>query len=118
MEIKVLDISKDDIPYSFSITLGEKLYEFFINYNATGDFFTADLKYKDEVLVKGEKILLNQIIFRQIFEDSNLNVDERYPNQLLIPQPNEDSIERLGWEQLGENCFIYVLDRAEVLASV
>lgn len=106
-----IPISKNLVPYEFDIILNEKLYTFKINYNATGDFFTADLSLGDKKLIQGEKMLLNQILFRQIYEDNNLNLDSDFPTDIIMPQSYNEQIARMGFEELEEYCFLYIIPR-------
>lgn len=113
-EIDYIQIEKELIPYEFDIELGGRLYTLGINYNTYGDFFTADLAFNGEKLATGEKIVLNQFLFRELFEDVNHNVDSRFPTDLIMPLANDESIGTLGWDQLENNCFLYVVPRGEL----
>ncbi len=113
-DIDYIQIEKELIPYEFNIDLGERLYVFGVNYNSVGDFFTADLSYNGEKLATGEKIVLNQFLFREMFEDVNHNVDERYPTDMIMPLANDETIGSLGWYQLENNCFLYVVPRGDL----
>lgn len=106
-----IPISKELCPYKFDIILNGNLYTFKINYNATGDFFTADLNLGDKVLVQGEKILLDQILFRQLYEDNSLNLDEDFPTDILMAQSYNGNVPKLGYKQLESNCLLYAVPR-------
>lgn len=110
-----IDIDKNLIPYEFEIVLNNKLYTLGIDYNTSGDFFTATLSYQNEVLVQGEKILLGQVLFRQLYEDKNYNLDPKYPTDIIMPQSYNGKVDRIGYDQLQENCFLYVVERSEVI---
>lgn len=59
----VIEINKDNIPYTFKISLSNELYEMRIDYNNTADLFTVSLSKGDITLCTGEPIVYGQPLF-------------------------------------------------------
>lgn len=114
---EIININKNLIPYSFEIILGGITHKLSIDYNNGGDFFAIDLSNQFGNLVHGEKILLNQVIFQAQYEDENLNLDPRFPRELLIALANNSSVDKASWDHLGSDVFIYVVKRSEVFTG-
>lgn len=100
---KYISINKYKIPYSFEIVLEGSTYQFDVNYNSYGDFFTLDL-FKDHVLVRsGEKIVYGVPLF------DNLQYLE-VPFTVLLPYDTTGEAKRITYENMNEDVFLYVLD--------
>lgn len=109
-----LILNKELIPYSFQINFNGKMYLMEINYNLIANYFTINLSLGTKKLVLGEKLVLNEILFRSLYEDSELNLDTNFPNDVIIPLSTNDNIKRLGWDELGNTVFIYTATRKEL----
>jgi len=110
----IIDIDKTIVPYTFDINLSNRIYTININYNVLFDFFTADLLLNGAVLVKDEKIVLNQFLFREIAEDSEHNLDPNFPTELFYIGTTDNNIKRVSFSNLGDTVFLYSIDRSEV----
>lgn len=110
-----IDIDKTLVPYKFDINLSSRIYTFVINYNVLFDFFTADLLLNGSVLVKDEKLVLNQFLFRDISEDSDHNQDPNFPSELLFVGTTDNTIKRISYDNLGDTVFLYCISRNEVI---
>jgi hypothetical protein len=113
----IIEIDKTKIPYSFDILLSNRVYTLNINYNILFDFFTADLLLNGNVLAKNEKLVLGQFLFREIAEDSEHNINPNFPTELLYIGTSDNKVQRLGFENLGTNVFLYCIQRSEVNES-
>jgi len=112
--MKIIHVEKKVIPYSADIRVAGTTYTFTFNYNAEGDFFTVDLARSDrgdEVLALGEKITLGRALFVSY-------VDERFPLLPIIPIDLSMQVEKVGWKELGESVFLYVVSDKETEAVV
>ena len=98
----IMDINKDLIPYSFDLELSGKLYTFEIRYNKEYDFFTYDLSVQGEIILDGIKIMYG----RNLFEGYG-HLDT--PREFIMPLQESDSIDRITFENLNENVFIWVV---------
>lgn len=101
----IIDINKDLIPYEFEIEL-DNIYNFTIDYNTTYDYFTVDLAIDDSVIITGEKLLYGRPLFGHL---QHLNV----PKVELIPIEILDKVERITFENLGNDVFIFLGDSDE-----
>lgn len=110
-----IEIYKEDIPYSFEIVLGGDLFELGIGYNVNGDFFTVDLYKDSNALCIGEKILLDQAIFKNVSVDKAGNVDFNFPTDVIMAVGNSENIGRVGWEELENSVFLYVVPRSDLV---
>jgi len=96
-----IDVNKDGIPYSMEIDLGGEVFELEFNYNRAHDFFTVDLFKEDEVLVIGEKLILNRPLFR-----NRVNLD--LPKVNIIPKDRAGVADRITFNNLNETVILYV----------
>lgn len=115
--MEIIDIDKTMVPYKFDINLSNRIYTFIINYNVMFDFFTADLLLNGTILVKSEKLVLNQFLFREIAEDSEHNIDPNFPTELLFVGTTDNTIKRVSYENIGDTVFLYCIDRSEVATA-
>lgn len=105
--MKFIDIDKDKIPYEFELNLAKETFQFQIQYNGVGDFFSLHL-YKDHIpIVYGAKLVYGTPLFDNL---RHLNV----PRVVLLPydmtKPSKTKLERITYDNLGEDVFLYVLD--------
>lgn len=110
----ILSVNKDLIPYEFDKIIGEKLFTFGINYNQTGDYFTLDLSDSEGIISRGEKVVLNTLLFSQQSEDFQGNRNDRYPNTNIVALDLSQSVSRLGFSELGDTVFIYLIQTSEL----
>lgn len=97
-----LDVEKEAIPYTFETVLRDETYQFTVNYNSHGDFFTVDI-YKNSVPLRfGEKIVYGQPLF----------INHRYigaPRLFIIPYDTTENAKRISYENMSEDVFLYVI---------
>lgn len=105
--MRLINIDKNRIPYEFEIVLSNGVYQFELYYNETGDFFTINLS-KDHIrIVNGEKLVYGVPLFENL---RHLDV----PNDFIIPyditKPRLKHSEKITWENLNEDVFLYVIE--------
>lgn len=100
-----IEIDKDLIPYRFDIELAGEFFTFKVNYNNRFDFFTIDVERDGEVLVIGEKLMLNKTLFSAL-------TDQRLPKDYLIPFNDGGDDERITFDNLGKTVFVFVGESA------
>lgn len=82
-------------------------FQFNVNYNTLADYFTLDL-YKDhEVIVLGEKIVFNNILFERY------NYKE-IPKDILFVNTQTLAENRVTFENLGEDVFIFAINEVDL----
>lgn len=97
-----IEIDKTLIPYQFDIDLSGETYTFGINYNERFDFFTFDISKGDDVILNGEKLILN----KQLFSG---NKDQRLPQNIyLIPLDESGTETRITWDNLNSKIYIFI----------
>ena len=97
-----------------AFTLSGRTYTLVFNYNATFDFFTVDLLLGDTVLVEGEKMVLNEFLFREAGEDSEGNINPNFPEEVLFMASTDDSIQRVSYDNLGDSVLLWYAERSEI----
>ncbi len=101
-----IDIDKDKVPYRFDITLAGETYTFEVKYNTLKDFFTIDLLKNDRVIVLGEKIIYGKPLF--------LNSQHKdIPKVDILPLDLTDKSERITFENLNKEAFLFLIDGDE-----
>jgi len=110
----VIEIDKESIPYDFDLELSGRVYNFTINYNYLFDYFTVDLKLDKKILIQGEKLILNEILFRECYEDKEHNLDEEFPSEILMPIASSNDIDRVSYNNLGTDIQLYYAERSEL----
>lgn len=92
----VIEINKAIIPYTFEIDN----YRFTVRYNNEYDYFTLDVENED-VLLNGEKIVYGKLLFSD-FQYLNIPFN-------ILPVDISDQATRVGFNQLGETVFLWVV---------
>jgi hypothetical protein len=110
----IIPLDKTLAPYKFEIYLSNKIYTLQIDYNVTFDFYTIDLNYNDELLVKGEKLVLNQPLFLEACQDADLNLNPNFPAEVLFMGTQDSSIKRISYDNLGTTVQLYYVERSEL----
>jgi len=99
--IYILPIDKNSIPYSANYRIKGETFTFTYNYNIEGDFFTVDLEQNGTILAQGEKIVYGRPLFMAY-------LTEDFPLRPIIPLDFSGKSERVGWDGLQEDVFLYV----------
>ena len=100
--IKASQIIADIIQETgFEIKLKGRVYQIEVHYNAEGDYFTIDLYKNNKMIALGEKIVYD----RSLFETYR---DNRFPQVKIIPYDKNRKKDRVGYDELGEDVFLYV----------
>ena len=100
--MQTLPVFKNDIPYSADIRIEGTTFTFTFNYNSDGDFFTVDLSKNGEVLAIGEKAVYGSPLFAPY-------LDDRFPMLPIIPLDASGQSDRVGWQELGSEVFLYLV---------
>jgi hypothetical protein len=101
--MEYVEIEKDLIPYRFEISLSDAIFTFEVHYNSEYDFFTMDLERDGETLVTGNKLVYGVPLFTNC-------VDDRLPQEEIIPYDESGIHQEVTWATLGETVFLYVFE--------
>lgn len=105
MERDIIEINKSLIPYDFNIVLGAEEFNFRVDYNNTGDFFTIELKKNDEILCSGEPIVYGRKLFKDIWTP-------KFPAIDIIPFDLSKRYNTVTYDNLCEGVLL-ILDNQE-----
>lgn len=101
--MKYIDIEKEKIPYSFEVVLAGETFQFEVFYNVVGDFFSVNLYKNHQLVVLGEKIVYGVDLFDNL---KHLDV----PKVTIRPFDTTSIANRITYENMNEDVFLYVLD--------
>ncbi len=100
--MKYIEINKRLLPYKFNIEL-DRLFTFTVYYNAEYDYFTVDLADEDGVIVRGERLVYGRRLFEHL---KHLGI----PTVEIRPYDKAGKVERIAFENMNEEVFLYVGD--------
>ena len=104
--MNIIEINKSLIPYDFNISLGGELFNLRIDYNRTGDFFTAELSKGGETLCAGEPIIYGKTLFADIRKSN-------FPKVNITPLDPSETYSAVTYENLSESVLLIVEEIAE-----
>lgn len=105
MKHDYIDIDKTQLPFRFEFDSENDSFFIDIDYNESYDFFTATLyDAMGNVLVAGEKLVLNIPLFIEI------NDIESMPAENLIPLDESGQAQRITWDNFGVTVFLCIDD--------
>lgn len=111
----IIEIDKTLLPYQFEINLSNKIYTLLFNYNVSFDFFTVDLILNGVTLVKAEKLVLDQFLFKEVSKDADGNLNPSFPEEILFVSTSDSSIKRVSYDNLGSTVHLYYAEKDEVI---
>lgn len=101
-------ITKELIPYTFNILLGDDLFLLSVDYNATGDFFTLGLADSEgNVIARSEKLVYGMELFGDIYNPT------KFPCLTIVPYDNSENEEAITWDNFGETVFLNIEDEGD-----
>lgn len=101
--MRYINIDKNRIPYEFELEIDKEIFQFEVLYNSYKDYFTINLYKNHKPVVMGEKIVLHQPLFDGL---EHLDI----PKIIVIPYDTTEGALRIGYDNLSEDVFLYVLD--------
>lgn len=102
-----LNVKKNLVPYKFKIPFTERTYEMEVRYNLEHDYFTVDLLWQGKPIVLGEKVVYGSQMFG----------DFQYlpiPRVSMIPVDPSGQLNRITFQNLGEETFIFILKEGDL----
>lgn len=105
-DVEYIDIDASKVPYSFTIKLTDRTFQFTIKYNDIGGFYTIDLlDVNKNVLAFGEIVRYGRPMF-------NVVEDERFPIPVIIPLCITGSgVSEVTRENFGKDVKLYLYER-------
>lgn len=104
--MKYININKNLIPYRFEILIENETFEFTVNYNELYDYFTIDLYRNNTPIVLGEKLVYKKPLFMSCFHKD-------IPKVLIVPYDISGKTDRITFENMNEQVFLYLLEDDE-----
>lgn len=104
---KTIKINKEILPYNFNILLGNEVYNIRVNFNNTGDFFTADLKKENDIICMGERIVYGRTLFSDVY------LSGKFPTVDIIPYCESKEINAVTFDNLSETVLLIINDGSE-----
>jgi hypothetical protein len=99
--MKYIHIDKEALPYACEMQLAQQTWQFEVRYNTEYDFFTVDLYQDNQMVVAGEKIVYGRPLFEMLATNK--------PGVSIVPLDVSGNAERVGWNELNESVFLYLL---------
>jgi hypothetical protein len=105
MKHDYIPIDKTQLPFRFEWDSESDSFFIDIDYNESHDFFTATLyDAMGNVLVAGEKLVLNMPLFNEIIDPESM------PAEDLIPLDESGQAQRITWDNFGVIVFLCLDD--------
>lgn len=106
-DVQYIDVDVSKVPYTFSIKLTDRTFNFTIKYNQEGGFFTVDLlDVNGNVLAFGDIVRYGRPLF-------NVVEDERFPIPVIVPVCiTNDDISEVTWDNFGRDVKLYLYERS------
>ena len=101
--MEIIEINKSLIPYDFNISLGGELFNFRVDYNTTGDFFTLELKKDGQTLCAGEPIIYGKRLFNDVR-------NAHFPTVEIIPHDPSGGYNCVTYENLCDGVYLAIDD--------
>ena len=105
--MEYIDIEKDNIPYTFNISLNDELFEFLVDYNDTADLFTVSLSKNGKVLCSGEPIIYGVPLFK------DLQTRGEFPKVTILPIDESNETTAVTFDNLSTTVFLSVTGGAK-----
>lgn len=99
--MEIIEINKSLIPYDFNIALDGELFNFRVDYNNTGGFFTIELTKDGETLCAGEPIIYGRTLFADVR-------NSKFPNVNIKAYDPSGTYNAVTRENLCENVLLVV----------
>ena len=106
-----IKINKDLIPYNFDITLAGEVFNFRIDYNSTGRFFTVCLSKNGEIVCAGEPLIYGRPLWENVWRKG------KYPQIDIVPYDDSGDRCKVTWSNLNETVFLVIDNEGESIVK-
>lgn len=107
----MIPFDRDEVPYSYDITLGDEVYTFRFDYNTVYDFYTVTLYHGDTMVVANEKIVYGERLFSSVYVNS-----KDFPAVDIYPLDLSGQVDVVNWDTFGTKVFLYIDNGETALA--
>lgn len=97
-----IEINKELIPYTFDILLGGEMFTIRIDYNSTGDLFTATLYKNGQLICGAEPIIYGSKLWGTVY------VSGEFPMVDIIPLDISGETTAVTHSNLNETVFLWI----------
>ena len=114
----VLELDKDSIPYSVTLSIDDIEFELVFRYHLSVDRVYVDL-YKDDVLIQANEMIQYGIpLWHNTMSDIEGNLDDNYPNCWIIPLSIDGRYRECSYKNLGDSVVLTIQNRYDVNEEV
>lgn len=99
-----IPLEKEEIPYSYDIALGERVYTLEYMYNARHDFFSVNLSLNGAYVCTGERLVYGKPLFADVY------MPDLYPPITIVPWDESGTVDVVNWETMGNSVFLTIDD--------
>lgn len=102
-----IPISKELVPYVFSIKLAGEMFEIRVDYNSVGDTFVLSLWKDNELVCAGEPVIYGVPLWKDVYKAG------KFPAVDIIPIDASGETSKVTYDNLGRTV-VLALDNREV----
>ena len=102
----IIEIEKELLPYTFTITLGNEEFEMSFDYNKAAELFTCTLSKDGEVLVYNEPLIYGVELFKDVYT-------EKFPAIAIVPFDESGTESSITYDNFGKTVFLTIDDESE-----
>jgi len=102
-KLQYVPLDKHRVPYSADIRIQGESFKFTFHYNKVGDFFTIDLQRDGNYLAQGEMVVYNRPLFYSY-------ANHLFPVMAIVPFGVSGQHTRVGWEEMGNDVYLYLMN--------
>lgn len=102
-----IPISKELVPYTFSIKLAGEMFDIRVDYNSVGDTFVLSLWKDSELVCAGEPVIYGVPLWKDVYKAG------KFPAVDIIPIDASGETSKVTYDNLGRTV-VLALDNREV----
>ena len=103
----IIEIEKELLPYSFTITLAGEEFEMSMDYNKAAELFTCTLSKDGEVVVYNEPLVYGVELFADVYRAG------KFPAMAIVPLDEAGIETAITYENFGVTVFLTIDDLLE-----
>ena len=103
----IIEVEKELLPYTFTITLAGEEFEMAMDYNKAADLFTCTLLKDGEVVVFNEPLIYGVELFKDVYRAGY------FPALAIVPLDESGIENTITYENFGKTVFLTIDDQLE-----